>query len=695
LRVPWLGEPRVEVDGEILLEGERATVLAELERLRGSTSSKGASDGEAERALRVGGLGIRYVGLGEHAMASGVVVERGEGKWALTAGRVEVGAGRTSLQLSGVSVEVARGTEGAWQVRRALAEAVSLGVSAPAPSVTGGVPVPPAAGQSGASVRQQAVRQLLERLRSFAEERVSADGRVELRGVRGSVAQDGQQLSFGPASIVLRTEDGRHWLEYLAGSAVESLDARGDGLIVRAALPRAGQALELVVRGGPILLSALGVRDGDFHLRDTELASLRADARLSLSADGSVARFGGEARVDGLGLSVDAVAREPLRGLSASFRGRVEASIDGRRFEVADGELEVGQLRILGSGKLRLGPRPEGATSAAPRIELESSFSVPLVPCQTMLDAAPEGLLPTVKGMRMAGSFGLDGHARFDTAALDKTYDVGWRVSCNCRVTDAPPSIDVARFASSFKHRVPSGDGRTIEIETGPGASAWTPFGSISRFMEVGLVGFEDGRFHRHEGFDHEAIRNSLRENLRTGRFVRGASTISMQLAKNLYLPREKTLSRKLEEAILTLYLEQALTKQQILELYLNVVEFGPMVYGIDAGAAHYFNTSPSRLSASQAFYLASILPNPKREHFAAGGRVSDGWLRQLRTVMRHAHKRNRLSDEELALALSEIPVRGSSAPLRDPEAEGMAPPTELRIEDAAGDASGHSDDDR
>lgn len=693
VRLPWSGELRVEVDGELVLEGDRATVLSELEELQGAGRPEGGSGDAGPRAFEARGLELRYAGSGEAAKASGVGIVRRDGSWELTASTLELSSGGSSIQLSAMSGELVRVGDGAWRIRRALAEGGTVEVTSREASAEEASGSATEGSAPSVDMRLQAARLAVERLRELAARRLSADARVELRGLRGAVIRGGQRLQFGPASLVVRVEDERPVIEYLAGSAVESLDARNDGLILRAALARSGEPLELVVRGGPILLSTLGVREGDLLLRDTDRASLRADARLTLSADGASARFSGEARFDGLGLSLGALAKEPLRGLSASFRGRVEASSDGRRWEVSDGELEIGQVRVLGSGKLRVGPRPDGASSATPRIELEASYSVPLVPCQTMLDAAPEGLLPTVKGIRMAGSFGLDGHARFDTAALDKSYDVGFRVSCNCRVTDVPPSIDVSRFARTFKHVVPSSDGRTTAIETGPGAPTWTPYGSISKYMEVGVIGFEDGRFHRHEGFDHEAIRNSLRENLRAGRFVRGASTISMQLAKNLYLPREKTLSRKVEEAILTLYLEQALTKQQILELYLNVVEFGPMVYGVDAGAAHYFNTSPSRLSASQAFYLASILPNPKREHFAAGGQLSDGWLRQLRTVMRHAHKRNRLSDEELAAALSEIPVRGSASPLRDPEAEGPSPPSELHVEDAAGGIEGPADE--
>jgi membrane peptidoglycan carboxypeptidase len=197
----------------------------------------------------------------------------------------------------------------------------------------------------------------------------------------------------------------------------------------------------------------------------------------------------------------------------------------------------------------------------------------------------------------------------------------------------------------------------------GPGTASWVPLVNISRHMETALLVCEDGRFWRHRGFDREAIANSIRDNLRADRFLRGASTISMQLAKNLYLKREKTVSRKLQEVVLTLLLEQELTKGEILELYLNVIEYGPGVYGIGDAAEHYFRTDPSELSLSQAFYLASILPNPRANHFRADGRLSDGWTRYLHRLLSIAHERGRVSDDELQSALSEQLMRGRPSP--------------------------------
>jgi membrane peptidoglycan carboxypeptidase len=139
-----------------------------------------------------------------------------------------------------------------------------------------------------------------------------------------------------------------------------------------------------------------------------------------------------------------------------------------------------------------------------------------------------------------------------------------------------------------------------------------------------------------------------------------------MQLAKNLYLGREKTLSRKLQEASFTLLLEERLSKEDILELYLNVVEFGPGVYGIRNAASHYFSSHPGELSLAQALYLGSVLPSPKANHFQEDGALRAGWAEHLQYLMRIAHKIRRISDDELEAGLSEQIVFGQAHPNSD-----------------------------
>ena len=193
-----------------------------------------------------------------------------------------------------------------------------------------------------------------------------------------------------------------------------------------------------------------------------------------------------------------------------------------------------------------------------------------------------------------------------------------------------------------------------MTIRSGPGTPEWLPYDEIPKTMEVAVLVCEDGGFYRHKGFDFRAIEKAMKADIEAGRFVRGASTISMQLAKNLYLGKEKTLSRKIEEALFTMLLESQLTKQELMALYLNVVELGPGIYGIQQAAKYYFDESAKELSLGQALYLASILPDPTRQHFEPDGRVSARWAEYIRKLMRIARSVDRINDEELEAGLGE-----------------------------------------
>jgi membrane peptidoglycan carboxypeptidase len=127
-----------------------------------------------------------------------------------------------------------------------------------------------------------------------------------------------------------------------------------------------------------------------------------------------------------------------------------------------------------------------------------------------------------------------------------------------------------------------------------------------------------------------------------------------MQLAKNLYLSFDKTLSRKLQEAVLTTLLEQELSKRELMELYLNVIEYAPGVHGISAAAEHYFKTSASSLTLGQSLYLASILSNPAQHHFAPDGTLSPRWRQYLNRLMGIALKIRRIEAHEHEAGLSE-----------------------------------------
>jgi monofunctional biosynthetic peptidoglycan transglycosylase len=139
----------------------------------------------------------------------------------------------------------------------------------------------------------------------------------------------------------------------------------------------------------------------------------------------------------------------------------------------------------------------------------------------------------------------------------------------------------------------------------------WVPYDRISRNVTRAVLAGEDSRFFDHAGFDWEEIRKALEEDWNEGQFKRGASTITQQLAKNLFLSTSKNPLRKVHEALITKEMEWILGKRRILEIYLNVIEWGDGVYGAEAAARTYFNTSAASVSADQAAFLSAIIPSP------------------------------------------------------------------------------------
>ena len=140
----------------------------------------------------------------------------------------------------------------------------------------------------------------------------------------------------------------------------------------------------------------------------------------------------------------------------------------------------------------------------------------------------------------------------------------------------------------------------------------WVPYAKISPQLKRAMIAAEDAKFVEHSGFDWDGIQNALDKNRKKGRVVAGGSTITQQLAKNLFLTPAKSYVRKAEEAVVTVLLEAMLPKQRILELYLNVIEWGNGVFGAEAAAQRYFGISAAQLSAEQAARLAAMAPSPR-----------------------------------------------------------------------------------
>lgn len=218
----------------------------------------------------------------------------------------------------------------------------------------------------------------------------------------------------------------------------------------------------------------------------------------------------------------------------------------------------------------------------------------------------------------------------------------------------------------------------------------WVALDRVSPALLDAILLSEDANFFGHQGIDWGAVRAAVEHDLEAGRFARGASTLTQQLAKNLWLGTEKSLWRKGKEAILAAKLERALSKRRIFVLYVNVVEWGPGVFGIEAGARHRFGTSAAALTPAQAAVMASMLPAPLKVDL---GKPSTWLKRRSRRLLDRMHASGRIADEVHLRASSELerilagpaPADDREEPPEEERASAPVPPVELDAAPAPG----------
>lgn len=220
-----------------------------------------------------------------------------------------------------------------------------------------------------------------------------------------------------------------------------------------------------------------------------------------------------------------------------------------------------------------------------------------------------------------------------------------------------PPVSDLADKKYSTTIQVKDWQGKYHPFVVGPKNRYWTPSGRVPAEMKWAVILAEDSNFYKHEGFDVKAIKNAIKYDLEKKSLKRGASTITQQTAKNLFLSREKTITRKLKEIYLAYRMEQELTKGRIIELYLNVVELGPMVYGIGHGAQYYFGKPVSALTPRECAFLAAMLPGPRVAYnpYKNLGKV----LKRSDMILRLLRQNGVLGETEYQAALAESPNVG------------------------------------
>ena len=248
-----------------------------------------------------------------------------------------------------------------------------------------------------------------------------------------------------------------------------------------------------------------------------------------------------------------------------------------------------------------------------PSAQLAFRINKPSFPAQYLFSSLPEWLFTNLSGLQTSGnlSFYLDFFV--DLSAPDSLRFEMELDRQQFRVVSYGKG-DLLKLDSSFLYTAFE-DGEAVRtFEVGPVNPNFRKLTQISPFLQYAVMTSEDGGFYQHRGFLAEAFRDAIIENIKEGRFVRGGSTISMQLIKNVFLSRNKTIARKLEEALIVWLIEnqQLCSKDRMFEVYLNIIEWGPLIYGANEASHFYFNKDASRLTLAEAIFMASIIPRPK-----------------------------------------------------------------------------------
>ncbi len=349
------------------------------------------------------------------------------------------------------------------------------------------------------------------------------------------------------------------------------------------------------------------------------------DTRVHLRYDAAGRKIGldGKAAISRVDVIAPRISRHLIADLSTSVQGRVQLDLAREQLTFEEGEITIGKVRIRADGSI-------SKYRTAPAFDLH--IKVPTVDCQDAVDALVEPFAPMLSRMRCSGTLSFRVELGLDTADMKTLKFEFDPILRNVKILSLGRYINFDVLNLPFEHHARQVDETLYTFITGPGSERWVDLHEIAENLTKVVNTTEDGTFWVHNGFSINQIRRAMVANLLRGRFVRGASTISQQVVKNLFfVEREKTLSRKVQEAVITWEMERTLEKEQVLALYFNIIEFGPRIYGIRAAANHYFNRHPGQLTLLQTIWLGSIIPRPRYfYHHFTEGKISEGRRKHL-----------------------------------------------------------------
>lgn len=257
--------------------------------------------------------------------------------------------------------------------------------------------------------------------------------------------------------------------------------------------------------------------------------------------------------------------------------------------------------------------RPYFRYRPKPSVQITLKVHKPQFPAQDLFSSFPQGLFANLDGIRVKGN--LSWHLDF-FVDLSMPDSLKFATSLNRHQFSVLSygNADLTKINEPFLYTVYDRDIPLRTFMVGPENPEFRTLDKISMYLQMAVLTSEDGSFFQHRGFLPDAFRESIITNIKKRRFARGGSTISMQLMKNVFLSRNKTVARKLEEAMIVWLIEnqELCTKERMYEVYLNIIEWGPMIYGANEASRFYFSKEASKLTLAEAIFMASIIPRPK-----------------------------------------------------------------------------------
>ena len=334
--------------------------------------------------------------------------------------------------------------------------------------------------------------------------------------------------------------------------------------------------------------------------------------------------------------------------VAARQRLTIRPEPDVSRVDIEDWRWSFNGVSGTGSGRVS---DLEGEPDLRFVLQLED------VPYADIVAALPERILPPEWGIELGGT--LDLTVRVGGPLHDRpAWDLGWKGDWSrLSLRSSSAGVEITSLAEPFDYTIPRKDREPLRRVMGPEDSHFLSLRMINPDLVAAVLVCEDATFYKHQGFDERELRKALLENLREGGGGRGGSTITQQVAKNLFLSGERTWTRKLQEALLAWRLETSLDKDRILEIYLNRAEWGPGIYGVRDAAHHYFGTSTRQLNTWECIFLATLLPSPVRYHgyFHPGGSVTPRWEENMQLALDRMHHQRYIDDGEFQAASARL----------------------------------------